>query len=1209
MRKGRKTGTRLLSLLLVLFLALGSAGAARAQEEMPASIESGGVSEETDSAGGADAAKSNDEAAAESNHEGTAKSNHKAAAKSSNEGTATDNHEGAAEKTGCGLTATLRVDGYGKSVAYPTQVTLPDTYKTFADYGITGVEDPGYYTVMHLMAQYCEDTGKNPADEIQLSNGFLNDYLHAGSGQGTFFMFMVNNAYQAEGTMGYTFSDCPVKNGDYAVVYDWYWSTDSVYAYFSDEAVAVNANELFTVTLNANNGMSALPMNASGADIIVQDENGREITDSSVYSVSGKTDKKGQTSLSFFVPGTYLLTAERKNANGMHEMNRPYARVTVGEPIQLTDEQAVSGAARLMSIGDTTEVVQDIQLPSTGRYDTTVEWKSSDAKIVGDDGKVTRPVDSNPSVTLTATITKGAASAVKEFTVTVKGKTTDLAYLSVNHGKLQFDPAVRDYILYVPEKDENGNPIEELEVTARPTDDALWFLIDTTKYTTGLGNVFERETKTINIKGKDKISIAIDVVAYDQIKSSQVTGTTTIIVKRAADMGEPLPDLPDIEWGQHLGDKSNNAVVSAKAPTKNGALLWESFSNAPEDWGRVEAGTPILVNKNIYIVQNNRLQALDAKTGKVQMSSALDSDIGFYANITYGGGMVFVPLGNGQIQCFNAATLESMYLTEQPGGALGLFSIGGSIHYGNGSIYVGYSDYAGNGYFAAYDTVDLDTKKKDEIITPRWTSGTGDYYGTGAVTVGNYVIFAGDKGVVSSVDARSGKEADTCQLKGSVSGAAVYTDGAVWIATKEKLYKLTIGEDGQITEEASAALPLETNASPAVAGGKVYMTGGDYNGHGFLAVYDLNLKELAVKMLDYKAGTPTVTTAYEDAYVYFAQNAEKGALSVAKVTADNKISVRNLYVPVHSNYSMSKVIIASDGTIYYTNDAGYLYAVTAGPEAPASGEESKPGNKDNGNASKDGGEKKTVLNTADFAPVKRTIKMRGSAAAPKKTESEKIAGAIADTAGDGKTSLTIKNVPEVLEPSVFAELAGHPEFRLVLDCGAYTISMKGSDVTDKEASLHTTIRQIDEELPDAAAKKLGDYQRLELKQDGAFPGKITVVYTLPEQLADSEQLYLYEEENLEEPENVTKQEKFAMFVLKAPGAYILAENRPDTADGGKPDGEIDEALLGEDMKKEKGLPQWAVILLSVAGGVVVGAVAVGTVTARKRKKGSTWEEE
>lgn len=49
---------------------------------------------------------------------------------------------------------------------------------------------------------------------------------------------------------------------------------------------------------------------------------------------------------------------------------------------------------------------------------------------------------------------------------------------------------------------------------------------------------------------------------------------------------------------------------------------------------------------------------------------------------------------------------------------------------------------------------------------------------------------------------------------------------------------------GAVEIAASTGIPLPTNASPVVSGGKVYLTGGTFNDGGFLAVYDMNLTEL-----------------------------------------------------------------------------------------------------------------------------------------------------------------------------------------------------------------------------------------------------------------------------------------------------------------------------------------------------------------------------
>lgn len=63
----------------------------------------------------------------------------------------------------------------------------------------------------------------------------------------------------------------------------------------------------------------------------------------------------------------------------------------------------------------------DIALPAVGDHNTTIVWSTSNKYLISSAGEVNR-VDRDIAVTLTATITKGAASANKSITVTVKGK-------------------------------------------------------------------------------------------------------------------------------------------------------------------------------------------------------------------------------------------------------------------------------------------------------------------------------------------------------------------------------------------------------------------------------------------------------------------------------------------------------------------------------------------------------------------------------------------------------------------------------------------------------------------------------------------------------------------------------------------------------------------------------------------------------------------
>ena len=98
-----------------------------------------------------------------------------------------------------------------------------------------------------------------------------------------------------------------------------------------------------------------------------------------------------------------------------------------------TDQERVEAEKAVLELRvneNNGKVKYRIDLPSRGAYGTSISWTSSSSEIINTNepnvGKVTRQ-DDDAVVTLTATITKGSATATKTFTVTVYGKNQELA--------------------------------------------------------------------------------------------------------------------------------------------------------------------------------------------------------------------------------------------------------------------------------------------------------------------------------------------------------------------------------------------------------------------------------------------------------------------------------------------------------------------------------------------------------------------------------------------------------------------------------------------------------------------------------------------------------------------------------------------------------------------------------------------------------------
>ena len=1243
MKKKKTVKTRMLSLFLVLLLLTGSVSSVRAEEaagteaagsettkeqiveseESVGSGEQGSVPGSAESTDGSADVKKDEEASSDRNVSAPSAVKKEAKATTASDEDKTE-AAGAGESeeplTGYGITVTLQIEGYEKTVEEGVEVTMPDKYKTFEEYGIENVADPAEagkpgYTILHVMAEYCEKKFGSAEGLIGISGGFVNSFLDMPAK--STLMFLRNYKSIPVGAQ-----EQKVQSGDLISVVDIWansnWTIGGQYGWFSDENLKAEAGEAFTVQLNAEPLMWGEKANPSGATVMVVDSSGKTVAEE-------KTGSDGKASLTVEEAGTYAITAQRKSSyydndgSNPWDLVPPHGKLVVSEGVEVTDEEAVAQAKEKLELGDVSQVTENLILPVTGKNKTTITWSSSDEnciKINGAAGEVIRPVGVDKKVILTAVINKGKVSDTKEFVVTVVGKSL-FRELTLDQGTLVYDKSVDEYTVYIKKNIDvleiSGEAEEGVSVVNLRARNAKEEVQKETVISAE-NPKFQRNFYLTDANGKDLLPYDITLETLGQIN-----GTVTIHVKRGT-AGTPLPDLPDITWGQHLGDKNNNAVVNSKAPTNKTELLWESFSNAPDSWGSVYAGTPILVNNHIYAVRNHKIEMLDAKTGEVKASTKLYSQIGYYSNIIYGGGMIFVPLGNGDVQCFNAATLKSMYLIENPASLGSYWGVYGAMHYDNGKLYVGYSNQVDYGGYAVYDTLDPNIDDEYEVVKPLWMTGEKDqsYYGSGAVTIKDMVVIGGDGGIVSVRNAKSGEELSKLQLSGKIRCSLVYADGYIWTTTQnKKIYKLLLSESGKITVAEEADLPNNSNASPVVTGGKVYVTGGVW-GAGFFAVYDMNLTLLAQEKGENPFNTPTVSTAYDNVCVYFTENGPEGSLYMAEVTANNKITLTKIYTPEHQQYSMSKVIIGSDGTIYYANDSGYLFAIRDKlgevPEKPDDGKDDgkDDGNNGGGNNSSAGttpslkpdSKPTTTVSAQSFAPRKRTVKVNAATKNNASSESN-IVNAIQQSYDKKENSLTIKNPPEVVGAEVFKQLAQYPEFRLVFDCGAYTLSMKGSGITNVNATLTTKLLEMENTLSEEDAARYGNYQQLMFAKEGPLPGKITVVYKLGEQFEQSEALYLYDLLGNTEAQEVILQKPYGMFVLENGGEFILSDQKIEEAK------QAEVMEISEEIKpvneKTTSIPVWVYLFIGLgAGALISGLITVKVMNARKRK--DTWEK-
>ncbi|WP_276357928.1 immunoglobulin-like domain-containing protein [Cohnella caldifontis] len=118
------------------------------------------------------------------------------------------------------------------------------------------------------------------------------------------------------------------------------------------------------------------------------------------------------------------VTLTARLDNGQETAEKTF--VLTVKKLPRTDEDAVAADVGALTIGfaegDTADsVTQAVYLPTTGGNGTFIDWTSSDPEIVGTSGSVHRPAygRGDRTVTLTATVRKGGASAERAFTLKV----------------------------------------------------------------------------------------------------------------------------------------------------------------------------------------------------------------------------------------------------------------------------------------------------------------------------------------------------------------------------------------------------------------------------------------------------------------------------------------------------------------------------------------------------------------------------------------------------------------------------------------------------------------------------------------------------------------------------------------------------------------------------------------------------------------------
>ena len=399
-------------------------------------------------------------------------------------------------------------------------------------------------------------------------------------------------------------------------------------------------------------------------------------------------------------------------------------------------------------------------------------------------------------------------------------------------------------------------------------------------------------------------------------------------------------------WPNFRNSLYNMAITDAKTPVSAATTVAKWIVSKGTSWTDTPSGMIIADNALIFMGQTSITKA-DLQTGEVLATNKMNGNGGFnIISPTYGDGLIFCPQTGGRIEAFNAKTLESVWVFVD--------TVGGQnntpITYHDGYVYTGYwNGEAKDGNFVCVNAA------TGELV---WSKTTlGGHYWAGSTVIGDTVIVGTDDGA-------SGWEGDSHlyalnRLTGEVisditlTGMGDQRSTIAYSAEKGRVYFTTKNgyiasaavnpTTGALSDLKSNKISSQATATPVVYGDKVYVGagGGMQVGatNGNLFAVDANTLEYLyeVPLLGYPQGSILISTAYlaetGKLYCYATYNSAPGGMTLIKIdpnatTADGAQLEEIFDAGTHPQYCLISPICGPDGTIYYRNDSGCLFALT-----------------------------------------------------------------------------------------------------------------------------------------------------------------------------------------------------------------------------------------------------------------------------------------
>ena len=405
----------------------------------------------------------------------------------------------------------------------------------------------------------------------------------------------------------------------------------------------------------------------------------------------------------------------------------------------------------------------------------------------------------------------------------------------------------------------------------------------------------------------------------------------------------PHPDkATSSDTTSYVKSEGNTSVVtSAPTSSNNAALSWKKA------YGNGYYSEILTLGDSIYFASSatnadwtaqpavlHRLNSKGEETASLQLFGTIDAST---CRMAYTDGVIVIPLSNGRLQGVSASEMKTLWVSGAiASGAQSISTVTAS----GGMVFTGTANSLDTNYNATTGTFFGINAITGERVWANEEANTG-FYWSGACKVGNVLLYGNDAGVLTAVDPATGKTVSALKLSSAIRSTVISNNAETeaYVTTNDgTLHKISVAPNGSLSELGTASFASKSTSTATLFQGNLFVGGCAADYTGTLSVIDaatMQVKHSTSLPFEVKSAPLVAKAADGNTYAYFTCNGAEGTWpnytsgGGAWVYCLETNTATKLFDATGSmaNWCTKSIVMGADGTLYWTNDSGTLFAL------------------------------------------------------------------------------------------------------------------------------------------------------------------------------------------------------------------------------------------------------------------------------------------